>query len=191
MTDDGFGYAEGLELLAEDIAACSPDEAVRLLDEVRRYRDLRRDEASWDAVRVALGQRAIGLDAEGALTVLRERARELLAEGDRWRETLVRGTGAQFWSYHLAASSPEECERLLPQLEQAYRHDAKTMELVRNLVARKRAGALWGPAADALRRRGEQLEARAYRRPRDLATSVLALIPGGRRWRPMHYRRPR
>jgi CHASE3 domain sensor protein len=94
----------------------------------------------------------------------------------------LRGTGAQLLSCLLEAATPAEAAELLRRAEQAFCDDPKTLKLVRDIVNAKQVGALWADAVEKLRRRGEQLEARAHRDPRVRARR-LRLLPGGRRWR--------
>lgn len=105
---------------------------------------------------------------------------------ERRLDILCRGTGAQMLSYVLAEATPERCKELLTRLEEAYAEDSETLGLIRELVNRRQGdfpdlGAL-DAAVARLRRRGEVLEERAYRRPRTGAFRLKGLW-GGRRWR--------
>jgi len=108
-----------------------------------------------------------------------------LEDYERRLEILRRGTAALVWSFQLPSSTSEEAEQLLARAEPTLVRDPETLALLRAVVDAKRARAIWGPAVMALRRRGEQLERRAYRSPRRGATA-LAGIWGGRRWRTLN-----
>jgi hypothetical protein len=99
-------------------------------------------------------------------------------------EILRRGTGAQLLACLLEAATPEECQRISERAKPAYFEDAETDKLLRDIVNAKLVGALWGDAVEKLRKRGELLEARAYRPPR--ARAHLRGLWGGRRWRKAH-----
>jgi hypothetical protein len=110
-------------------------------------------------------------------------------EGERRLEEYRIATGLGVLAYHLVTCSDAELEEQRTKVASAFASDPKTRDLILALIDTKLAGAIWGPAHSRLIHRAHQLEDRAAR-PRSCAT-FLALIPGGRRWRPMHYRRPR